>query len=149
RLKLEMKLLPQSGRVAGVGSRRVAVVAFVALSARRIPALVDPAAVAGLQLAHAPAVKELHFIATLQIDPRVGARGEQELEIEFEVAVFPGGQEMTALVLGWIADEHAGPGGERQDLVPARIAREFGGELPVGAGRSESGERIEGDRIGR
>ena len=90
--EFDAEVLPETGGASGVSAGRGAVVAFVALAAGGVPAIVDAAAIRGLRRGGlAPAVEELHLVAAHKVDAGVGAGGEEEIEIEFDVGVIPGG----------------------------------------------------------
>ena len=150
-LELDVERLPEAGSAAGVGAGGGAFVTLFAGAAGGVPALVNAPAVGGGGIFFAPAVEELHFVAALEVDAGVGAGGQEEFEVEFDVAMVPGGEEVTAGVgrFAGVADEHAGAGQGGERFLAPRVAAKAGGELPVGRDRLESGERIEGDARGR
>ncbi len=148
RAELDFQVLPQAGGAAGVGLRGVAFIAFASNAARRIPALVDAAAVGEGRHLHARAVENLHLIPALKIDAGIGLGPEQEIQLEVEVTVLPRGEQLIVFpAFDGIADDNARANQRRVGPVATQVARPAAGEPPVVGHRPERGQRIERHRL--
>src|SRR5690606_33604659 len=110
-----------------------------------IVSLVDSPDVTEAEGAVAPAVKELHLVATLQVDPRVRTAREHDVDVQIEVAVLPGSEEMTVRIALRNVHQDAGAFGRTNVPVNFGISDRSACEVPVGRGICKSAQIIQGD----
>ncbi len=143
--EVDLKVLPEPGCPSGVDARRHAVEAFTAFLTPLVPPLVDSADVAKAGIADAPAVEELYLVASLQIDARIRACGHHEVELQRQIPMLPGREEVLAVVVGGGADENAGPGLHREMPGTVEIGVHVAREMPVIAGGLERAPVVQRD----
>src|SRR5262249_59911373 len=107
RLEDHIERLPFAGPLAGVAARRDA---FVDVMIRRLQfgTRIDAAAVARRGFFLTPAVINLDFVEPLELDARIGAFGNQELDVRFNRAEFPLADQVLSMAFLAI-NEHALP----------------------------------------
>ena len=85
--KRDLERLPLPGVIAGVCLRRVTFVTFLALSACRIPSLINRSTIVLVDRFLAKAIEHLNFIAALQVDAAFRAFWHVEFDVNLGVAM--------------------------------------------------------------
>jgi len=149
RPEYDVQVLPEPRRAGDVDGGGMAFVAFLALGTRFVPPFIDATDISRTRRRDAPAIEELNLVAALEINTRIRAPGHHDLEIQFDIGVFPRGKQVVSGALRLDIGEDTRSRRRRKGLIGVTIRRKPADNLPVAGGGLEAPQVVERQGGGR